>query len=280
MVLTGGFATNMHSLVASLSRSAFPWLLCLITGVFAPYCEANDLLVFCVENKDVRPWILREGKGLNIELLDRVAQQLRMTFVYNRAPWKRCFDALKRGEVDGVVGVSFKPERAQYGVFPGGNSPKASKRLNLDRYILVRPKGSPLNWDGKNISGLNGLIGTQLGYSVTDLLSGQGVSVDEGAPGATELLRKLLAGHVAAVAMLEGEAKALLAVPPFDKKSLEILPVPLAEKPYYLQLSHHLHTNRPKLANSLWDSIEHVRESREYQQLESRLSQVLTNPRR
>lgn len=277
MVLTGGFVTKMYPLAASLSRSAYPWLLGLITGVFATYCEANDFLVFCVENKDVRPWILREGKGLNIELLDRVARQLGMTFVYNRAPWKRCFDTLKRGEVDGVVGVSFKPERTRYGVFPGGAPPNARKRLNLDRYILIRPPGSQLCWDGKNISGLNGMIGTQLGYSVADLLSGQGVVVDEGAPGATELLRKLLAGHVAAVAMLEGEAKALLTTPPFDKKSLEILPVPLTEKPYYLQLSHPLHANRPELARFLWDAIEHVRESREYQQLEARMSKVLTN---
>ena len=260
-----------------LGRSLFG-LLALIVGVFPPNTRAEGDLSFCIENKDVRPWILREGKGLNIEILDRVAQKLGLNFVYRKAPWQRCFDALKRGEIDGIVGVSYKAERTQYGSYPGGQTPDVRKRLNYDKYVLVRRKGSPVLWDGKTITGLDGAIGTQFGYSVTELLFSQGVRVDQGSPGGAELLHKLSLGRVAAAAMLEGEAKALLASSEFQGENLEIIPIPLVEKPYYLLLSNRLAQHRGDLASAIWNSIEIVRETAEYQRLESIRSEISTCP--
>jgi polar amino acid transport system substrate-binding protein len=155
-----------------------------------------------------------------------------------------------------------------YGVYPGGANPDVHRRLNLDRYVLVCRRGSAVTWDGKTLTGLRGSVGTQLGYSVADDLRHLGIPVDEGAPGAAELMHKLQADHVAAAAMLEGEAWSLLSESPRYNRTLQILPVPLVEKPYYLLLSHSFATVQAKRAEAIWNAIEKVRESKDYQALE------------
>ena len=134
--------------------------------------------------------------------------------------------------------------------------------------MLLRQKGRTVEWDGANLHGLQGAVGVQLGYSITDQLRTSGVAVDDGSPGAAELMRKLFAGHVGAAALLEGEARSLMIENPRFRARLEILPVPLAEKSYYLILSHHLVVTRPALASAIWNAVEWVRESPDYQFLE------------
>jgi polar amino acid transport system substrate-binding protein len=151
---------------------------------------------------------------------------------------------------------------------PGGDKPDAGKRLNSDRYILLRRHGSRANWDGRAFSDMDGPVGIQLGYSVGDQLRALGVNVDEGAQKAIELAQKLAAGRLATAAMLEGEAKTLLDQSPVLAGQLEILPIPLVDKPYFLMLSHDLVKKRADFAKRVWNEVETVRNSREYQKLE------------
>lgn len=249
-------------------RAVLRGLLCCGMASFALSVAAADTLVFCAEDRDVRPWITREGKGLNFELLKRVALQSGLRFEFRQTSWKRCLEDLKQSLVDGAFGASLKAERLEFGAYPGGEQADPRKRLNMDRYVLVRAKGARVAWDGKHLSGLKGPVGVQLGYSIADHLRGMGVAVDEGSPGATELMRKLLAGHVEAVAVLEGEARSLLREDARYRALLEIVALPLVEKPYYLLLSHRFLAARPELAEAIWQGIEQVRESRDYQALE------------
>ncbi|MET7014217.1 transporter substrate-binding domain-containing protein [Uliginosibacterium flavum] len=249
-------------------RAVWRGLLCCGMAGFALGAAAADKLVFCAEDRDIRPWITRDGRGLNFELLNRVARQAGLRFEYRQTSWKRCLEDLKQNSVDGAFGASFKAERLEFGAYPGGERADPRKRLNMDRYVLVRPKGARVDWDGKRLSGLKGPVGVQLGYSIADHLRSMGVAVDEGSPGAAELLRKLLAGHVEAVAMLDGEARSLLAEDLRYAALLEIVAQPLVEKPYYLLLSHRFLAARPELAEAIWQGIEQVRESRDYQALE------------
>lgn len=230
--------------------------------------SAGGTVKLCMEDRDIRPWITRDGGGLNVVLLDRVASALGLRFEYQRLPWKRCLDKLKANQVDGAFGASFKPERVAYGVYPGGVPPDAHKRLNVDRYVLVSRRASGVTWDGKTLGGLRGAVGTQLGYSVADDLRHLGIPVDEGAPGAAELMHKVVAEHVMAAAMLEGEVRSLLSETPRYARILQVLPVPLVEKPYYLLLSHAFTTVQAKRAEAIWNAIEKVRESKDYQTLE------------
>lgn len=238
---------------------------------------AAEIMVFCLEKADVRPWRTQDGGGLNIELLNRVARRLGVSFQYTAMPWKRCLAEVKANTVSGAVGASFKPDRLEIGSYPGGDKPDAAKRLNSDRYVLLRRKGSQAGWDGKAFRNLDGPVGIQLGYSIGDQLRALGVTVDDGAQQGRELALKLASGRLTAAATLEGEAHALLEADPRLAARLEVLPAPLTEKPYFLMLSNDFVNNRGDMARRIWSSIEEVRLSPDYQKLER---QALGGPSR
>lgn len=232
----------------------------------------GERITLCFERQEVRPWRSLDGGGLNFELLAEVAKRTGVAFDYQSMPWKRCLEQLKANQVGGAFAVSFNRDRmalgAYPGVVPGSPDPHAdpSKRMHIDTYVLVRRRGSRLDWDGKSFHNLDGRIGFQLGYSVGDFLRAQGVAVDEGSQRADELAQKLVAGRLAGAALGGGDAARQMRSP-FGAK-LEMLPLPLIQKPYYLVLSHALYASRPELAQRLWNAVEQVRNSPAYRQRE------------
>ena len=236
----------------------------------------QDSITLCFERQDVRPWRTLDGGGLNFELLNEVARRTGVTFDYQSMPWKRCLEQLRSNQVDGAFAVSFTRDRISLGAYPGtgpgqgasASDPQADpdKRMHTDTYVLVRRRGSRLDWDGKIFHHLEGRIGFQLGYSVGDFLRLQGVALDEGSQRPDELAQKLIAGRLAGAAMGGGDAIRMLRGP--LGAQLEVLPVPLVEKPYYLVLSNAWVARQPQLAATLWNTIEQVRTSPGYRQRE------------
>jgi len=232
-----------------------------------------ERIALCFERQEVRPWRSLDGGGLNFELLSEVARRTGIVFDYQSMPWKRCLEQLKANQVGGAFAVSFNRDRMALGAYPGvvagSAAPQAdaSKRMHIDRYVLVRRRGSRLDWDGKKFLHLDGKIGFQLGYSVGDFLRTQGVAVDEGSQRADELAQKLIAGRLAGAALGGGDTARLMRGP-FGAQ-LEVLPLPLIEKPYYLVLSHALAAAKPQLALRLWDAVEQVRTSPAYRKREA-----------
>lgn len=239
-----------------------PFALCLCCAAVPTPVWAADKLTLCFENKVVAPWRALDQTGLNFELLERVEQELNLSFDYQNLPWKRCLAKLQANQVDGVFTVSFSQERRSFGVFPGHAKPDEKKRMHVARYFLVRKKGSPVDWDGKQFHGLDGKIAFQLGYSVGDLLRAVKVPVDETADSPHSVGRKVIAGHVAGAAMIDSDTAALMRGPLGPK--LEVAERPLVEKPYYLMLSNALVKARPQLAERIWKQVEQVRNSKEY----------------
>jgi polar amino acid transport system substrate-binding protein len=241
----------------------------MLLALSLPAC-ARDSVTLCYEAQDVLPWRTEKGGGLNFALLKMVGQRLDIDFVFQSVPWKRCLAQLKDNAVDGAFAVSYKPDRREIGEYPGGaytgTGADAAKRMHTDTYVLLRRKGSKVEWDGQHFRQLDGAIGFQLGYSVGDMLRAQNVEVDEGSQRAVELARKLIAGRVAAAAMGGSDAAGVMRGP--LGAQLEQLPVPLVEKPYYLILSHALVASRPQLAARIWSEIGKARNSPAYRKLE------------
>jgi len=225
----------------------------------------RETVTLCYEAQDVKPWRTEKGGGLNFELLKLVEQRLDVRFDFHSIPWKRCLAQLKANAVDGAFAVSYKPDRRELGEYPGGDTLDASKRMHTDTYVVLRRKGSKVEWDGKHFSNLDGAIGFQLGYSVGDVLRAQNLEVDEGSQRADELARKLLAGRLAAAAMGGSDAAGLMRGPLAPQ--LEQLPIPIIEKPYFLILSHALVATRPQLAARIWSAVEQARNSPDYKKL-------------
>ncbi|HEY0063070.1 MAG TPA: transporter substrate-binding domain-containing protein [Telluria sp.] len=226
---------------------------------------ASDRLTLCFENRAVPPWRTLDLQGLNFELLKRVEPKVRLKFRYQPLPWKRCLAKLQANEVDGAFTVSFSPERMAFGVFPGADKPDPHQRMHTARYYLMRKKGSRIDWDGTHFLHVDGKIGFQLGYSVGDMLRAQQVQVDESKDTTDSVARKLLTGRLAGAAVFDSEAAALMAGPLGPQ--LEMRPVPLLEKPYFLILSRRLVQADPALAERIGKAVEEVRNGREYGKL-------------
>ncbi len=248
-----------RSFFSACAACAGSLLLCMLA---ASPALAKETITLCFERADVPPWRTIKGEGHNFTLLRQVEARLDIVFDYQSMPWKRCLAQVRANEVGGAFAVSFKPDRMDIGAYPGGAHPDASRRLHIDRYMLMRRKGSKVEWDGKTLRHLEGTVGVQLGYSVGDFLRGLNIPVDEGSQRATELAQKLVAGRIGAAALGGGDSVALMHGPLASQ--LELLPVPLIEKPYFLLLSHALVTSNPKLADKIWKTIEEVRNSAAY----------------
>lgn len=240
--------------------------LALFCLVLASPVLARDTLSLCFERKDVPPWRTIDGGGLNFVLLNQVSARLDIEFKYDSLPWKRCLAKLAANEVDGAFSVSFSRSRAPMGAYPGGDVPDVSKRMHTGNYSLVRRKGSTISWDGRQFSGVDGLVGFQLGYSVGEFLRDQKLRVDELNVRAGELVRQVAAGRLVAAAVFDTDVASVMKGPLASQ--LEVLPVKLIEKPYFLILSRKLATNNPALARALWKTVEEVRTSPAYQKLE------------
>jgi polar amino acid transport system substrate-binding protein len=242
-------------------RPAGRLALALLCAVLTAPAFATQQLTLCFENKLVLPWRTVEQSGLNFELLKRVESKLQIHFDYELLPWKRCLAKLKANEVDGAFTVSDSEERRQYGIFPGDDK----RRMHIARYFLVRKKGSDIDWDGKKFINIDGKIAFQLGYSVGEMLRAQKVEVDETNDTPHNVGRKVLAGRVAGAAMIDSDVFVLMRSP--LASGLEVIDVPLVEKPYYLILSSALVKARPELAEQIWKGIEEVRDSKDYVKL-------------
>jgi polar amino acid transport system substrate-binding protein len=239
---------------------------CIMLVLSLPAFAADKPTVtLCFEAQDVRPWRTEKGGGLNFELLKMVERRLDIHFNFQSIPWKRCLAQLKTNAVDGAFAVSYKADRRELGEYPGGQEVDTSKRMNTDTYVVLRRKGSKVEWDGQHFSHLDGAVGFQLGYSVGEVLRAQNLEVDEGSQRADELARKLIAGRLAAAAVGGSDAAGLMRGPLAPQ--LEQLPIPIIEKPYFLILSHALVASRPQLAADIWNAVEQARNSPTYKKL-------------
>jgi len=238
---------------------------CTLLALSSP-ALASETVTLCYEAQDVLPWRTEKGDGLNFALLKMVGQRLDVHFNFQSIPWKRCLAQLKSNAVDGAFAVSYKPDRRELGEYPGGPNVDGAKRMHTDTYVILRRKGSKVEWDGQHFSNLDGAVGFQLGYSVGDVLRAQNLEVDEGSQRADELARKLIAGRLAAAAVGGSDAAGLMHGPLAPQ--LEQLPVPIIEKPYFLILSHALVASKPQLAARIWSEIGTLRNSPAYRKLE------------
>ncbi|MDK2123621.1 substrate-binding periplasmic protein [Parachitinimonas caeni] len=240
-------------------------LLGLVSMVSVAQAEDKPATVkLCFENEDVFPWILKNGKGLNLIMVDMISRKAGIKIEPVGLPWKRCLNELQSGGMDGAFAASYKDDRAVFSVYPmkdGKHDP--SRRMMMDSYSLFRAKGGGIGWDGSKLNGLSGPIGAQPGYSIIDQLKAAGATVDDGGKTADDNLRKVLAGRVAAAALQTLEGDNSLHTAEFNGKLEKVSP-PLTEKPYYMIFAKPFQAKYPKAVEDLWAAVAAVRESPDY----------------
>ena len=251
-----------------MNRLATTILLVLLSWPAVAAEPVHDLRL-CYEYQAEWSRISPGGTEPRYLLLKVVETRLGLHLTYIGMPWKRCFNELLNGRVEGAAGASFLPERQVSGVYPTDRDgrPDPTKRLSTSTYHLYVLKGSDLGWDGQRFSNLRGPIATLAGYSIIEQLKSSGATVYEmggGADQALSLFQLALGGRAQAAAMVTPGGDAVLRNHPDLAARIVKYPVPLIEKPYYLVLSHQLVDADPALAERIWSTIADVRESAEY----------------
>ena len=227
-------------------------------------------LLLATDDTPGNPWIMGSGlrfqedlPGIEIELYRLMAQHLGLELKMMRMPWKRCLFELKAGRLDGIFPASFKPERLELGVFPLKNGIVDPTRKSRDSaYHLYRLKKTPVTWKEGKIANLEQMprqtIGAPLEWAIAEELRQMNIDVLE-RPRPVELLEMLSRGGLAGVACLSTVADIYILDAPHKFGQIEKVYPAIAEKTYFLMLSHQFATAHPDLAEKIWNTIAALR---------------------
>ncbi len=253
-------------------------LLIVLSSVCFPLPPAAALeLVLATDDTPGPPYIIGGGTsfneqkpGIEIELYNLVARRLNLQITFKRLSWVRCLNLLESGHVDGIFPASFKPERMKLGGYPMKNGmPDSSRKTRDNAYYLYKLKASPLSWDGRRITHLDGSIGVPVGWAIASDLKAIGVMVSDIRLPASSM-RMLLHNRFAGLALLGTVADAYLREKPEEYSTIVRLSPPLKSKAYYLMLSHQFIDRQPEMAEKIWNTIAEVQQTEEYRKVTAR----------
>jgi polar amino acid transport system substrate-binding protein len=203
----------------------------------------------------------RKKPGLTLELLRLVGERLGIEFTYKRMPWKRGLYLLEKNEVDGIFHASYKKEREAVGVYPKlDGKPDESRAIFFQSYVLYKPKGSLIEFDGKEITNADGDIGVISNYAIADDLRQKGYEIKESK---TQKINfdKLAKGRIVAFAMLENMGDDYLIRNSDIYTNIVKVQPPLSTKAYHLLFSHGFMEENRDLAARIWDTIAEIKGS-------------------
>ncbi len=230
--------------------------------------RADHALRLCQDDVDVYPWHMTTGQGLSNLMLGMVGKQLDIFIETESMPWKRCLAMVEKGQIDGAIAASFRPERMAIGAYPltEQNKVDTNRRMSDETYVFFVRKDDPHQpvWNGKLLTKTDKPVAAQLGYSAVGLLREMGAIVDDSDKRPELLLRKLLMGQVSAAVLNAHQGEQLLKEPAFSGKIIRLEP-PLHTREGYLLFSHAFAKQQPQLAKRIWEEIAKVRESAAYQ---------------
>lgn len=249
-------------------NSVLCFAMTLFFSLYLASAAVGQTLKFATEDADSYPWTMKDGSGVNFDLINKAADNIGVKVEFVLYPWKRCLESLKNNTVDGAFSASYKKKRTEMGVYPttADGKPDASRQLHSSTYALYVQNGSDLSWDGEKFVNLTGKIGAPAGYSIIEKLKEKGATVAE-VPSTDKLVKMLAIGRLQGVASLTTQVDYALKNDSAAAGKIKIVEPPLVEKPYYLMLSHKLVKENAALANKLWDEIRKVRESAEYKKM-------------
>lgn len=239
---------------------------------------AEVLIVY--NTKENAPIIMGDGTKINwdkpgttIELLRLVGDRFGVKIVFKRVPWNRGLFLVETNQADGIFHTSFKKKRLKIGVYPmKGGRHDESRSILKHSYVLYKLRGSPVQWDGKNLTNVEGAIGATFGFAIVGDLEKMGFRVEE-AKIPENNLRKLTRGRLAAYAELEGILDPILERNRDRFGDIEKIYPPLKSKTYYLMFSHGFYQRNRNVAERIWDEIKTVKNSPHFQSIVKRYTE-------
>jgi polar amino acid transport system substrate-binding protein len=241
-----------------------------VTYTFNNLSAEENIIRLGYSDSEAFPFQMRDDNnppGIAFEIISEAAKLIGIKIQYIRLPNRRVQLSLREGDaIDGAFMFSYSEERDINGVYPSINSkPDGKRRIATLSYYIYRKKGSSINWDGKNFSGVETSdpevkIGANSGYSVVNDLIKKGVSVDDGSKNTGQNFLKLQTGRIAAFAHQDLVADNYISSE--DITGIEKLPKPFIQKDYFLMFSHQYYTKNHQTAEKLWNKIGEIRDKK------------------
>ncbi len=121
-----------------------------------------------------------QAKGIHIDLVQKALSNLNYDMRFFPKPWKRCLHDTKNGKYDAIVSVSYKPERAEFLIYPDDAAilGKSLWRITQVEYVVITNSHEPYRFDG-DLKSLPQPVRAPLGYSIVHDLKSAGIKVLE-----------------------------------------------------------------------------------------------------
>lgn len=251
----------------------FATLLVMLAALAAPaaQCASAAPLRLCYEDVPQPPWTMPDGSGLNIALLKRVETLAGERFILVRRPWLRCMEETRLGHMDGMIGGADSPERRQFSVPPllPDGSPDASKAMYFDNVNIFLRVASGAAWDGKELVNPRGIVVTQRGYFVAQMMRERGQQVIDTVKSADEALRVVVSGSADVAVLMENSVQDMLRDDPRFRGRIAMAPAPFTVFPFYLLIGRASYQKEPARIEAIWNAIATVRATPDYRKLEA-----------
>lgn len=213
----------------------------------------------------VYPFHAGEGRevaqppGMAVDLTLRLLRQSGLSVDLVRLPIRRLHEEMRAGRVDGWIGLSYTPERAEYLAFPMRDAkPDHERRLLVSHYALYRPLGGSAHWQSGSIAGLNGgSLGMPAGFALAQEMRAAGQGVEEFGD-AAHMFRLLDLGRLGAVLAKENAADRLIASQ--RMRRIEKLSGDLS-RDYFLAIGQQAYAARRAAIERLWNDMAAQREA-------------------
>ena len=242
-------------------------LLSVLLLIAAPQAYSIETIIFTAEDVPLFPNLMGKGPktlstnpGMAVEAIRLLEKKLNIKIVIKRKPWKRALTDLESNKTQGVFLSSYKEKRKKFGQYPEKNGKvDPSRRFTASSYALYKLKGSTVNFDGTNFTGITGKVGAPMGYSIVDDLRKKGLKVDEGKNSLLDF-KKLSLGRLSAVAAQVSHGDFYLSENSDLNSKIERVKTLITTKPYYFMLSHQFIAKNPALAEKIFDTLASIRE--------------------
>ncbi|MDO8267121.1 MAG: hypothetical protein Q7T32_04740 [Moraxellaceae bacterium] len=228
-------------------------------------------LRLCASNQGDYPWVLVDRPGLNQLLIERASARSGTPVQFHYMRWGHCLLRLSDGRMDGAFNSSFIPERQAFARFPmRDGKPDGERRLMHSGYHLFQRKSGTAQWDGNTLK-VSGPVGVPSGsFAITRRLREVGLTqVDQSRYGPADILLALRDKELDAAVLKSEEGMHLLRKSAELGAVLEMLPLPIAQKDFFLVYSLPFMAVRSAEGERLWEAIARERESPAWQRLQN-----------
>lgn len=247
----------------SLGIIAFVGALLAVQLAFA---EPKNFLL-CTEDEEQFPLYIGHAEefperrpGVAVEMIRSAAAKVNTPLKITRMPWKRCVEALRVNDVDGIFNASFSPEREEFASFPKRNGKlDPERRLLAQTYHFYRKAHDPVIFADGQLKNLRAKVGVPLGFSITQDLAAKQIPYEEVKISTLNMLTALGEGRFGALAIQNTSADSVLARDRVLSEQVERLDPPIIKKDYYVALGTKFYQTHKDWAEKFWDQIGAVR---------------------